>query len=140
VVKGYAVLEGPFGEGETIYLDLEMKPQRNYADLRVRDCAGRVALSVGPVVYCLEGIDNGPGLHTMLLPRDAKLKADFDKELLGGTPVVDVKGMKEIEPEGALYHQKVPDLTPARLRFIPYARWANRGENEMTVWVRELQR
>ena len=26
---------------------------------------------------------------------------------------------------------------PAKLKFIPYYVWANRGENEMTVWVKK---
>jgi DUF1680 family protein len=28
-------------------------------------------------------------------------------------------------------------MVPAGLTFIPYHAWANRGENEMSVWVRE---
>ena len=29
-----------------------------------------------------------------------------------------------------------PKKSPAKLKFIPYYAWANRGEGEMSVWVR----
>ncbi|WP_328273717.1 hypothetical protein [Paenibacillus macerans] len=37
-----------------------------------------------------------------------------------------------------MYSPQPPSATrPAALKFIPYYAWANRGEGEMTVWVRE---
>ena len=34
-----------------------------------------------------------------------------------------------------LYYKK-KEKQPVKLKFIPYYTWANRGENEMEVWVR----
>ena len=39
-------------------LTLPMPVERVYADPKVKADVGRVALQRGPVVYCLEGVDN----------------------------------------------------------------------------------
>ena len=37
-------------------------------------------------------------------------------------------------------YEAVPtEYEPVQLKFIPYYIWANRGENEMTVWVRRKE-
>lgn len=44
----------------------------------------------------------------------------------------------DMEDETALYASDVEwNYQTTELTFIPYYTWANRGENEMTVWVHE---
>lgn len=135
VKHGYARVAGPFA-GEELVLDMRMSPRRWYAHPNVRSAAGKVALARGPVVYCLEEPDNGPGLHRLLLPRDAALTCR-DVDVLGGTRVIEAQGLFEAAMPDALYVGAPADPTPAPLRFIPYHKWANRAKNEMLVWVRE---
>ncbi len=95
---------------------------------RVKGKAGTVALTRGPFVYCLEEIDNGKGLHRLLL--DVNGEISFDGENITAC------GFREEEGE-ALYSEWSPeDRTDAVLKFIPYYKWANRGENEMKVYIR----
>jgi len=128
--NGYLVLPGPF-HGDTVELTLSMPAYRCYADARVREDIGKVCVMRGPLVYCLEEADNGPGLHLLALPAGAPLAC-------GADGAVTAPGVR-LTPEGdALYAQAPPwRRTDALLTFLPYYRWANRGENEMTVWVRE---
>ena len=35
----------------------------------------------------------------------------------------------------SLYHPVKGDYRPAKLRYIPYYAFANRGESDMTVWL-----
>ena len=102
-----------------------------------RDAAGRVAVGRGPIVYCAEGVDNGEGLHRLLLPKDAPLRC-MDSDLLGGMTVIEAEGLRETMDGDGLY---LADRNSAResasIRLIPYHRWANRGKNEMLVWLRE---
>lgn len=135
VKEGYARVEGPFA-GEELVLEMPMMPRRWYAHPNVRSAAGKVAVARGPVVYCLEEADNGPGLHRLLLPRGAALTCRED-DLLGGTRVIEARGLREVAQTDALYASAPTDPVPAPLRFIPYHKWANRGKNEMLVWVRE---
>src|SRR5439155_13296275 len=74
--------------GDTVRLSLPMPVERVYAHPRVKADVGRVALQRGPVVYCLEGVDNGGQPRSFVLRRDAKLTAEFVKDLLGGVVVV----------------------------------------------------
>ena len=41
------------------------------------------------------------------------------------------------EPEQLYVPYASPKMEAVSLRFIPYYTWANRGENEMSVWVRK---
>src|SRR5690606_26059090 len=84
VVKGYARLKRTWQSGDMIQLDLPMPVTRIYADPRVQANNGRVALQRGPLVYCLEGVDNGSNLSALQLPRDAELSAASQPDLLGG--------------------------------------------------------
>ena len=60
VDKGYAVIEREWHPSDRVELALTMPVRRVRANAAVKDDAGCVALERGPLVYCVEGIDN-PG-------------------------------------------------------------------------------
>jgi DUF1680 family protein len=86
--KGYLTIARTWKSGDVVRLSLPMPVERVYADPLVKADAGRTALQRGPIVYCLEGVDNDGRVRNLALPRDAKLTAEFDKDLLGGVMVV----------------------------------------------------
>ena len=98
-----------------------------YAHPRVYENIGRAAVTRGPVVYCMEAIDNGDNLRALSVAPDAAFAGGFD--------LLECDGYRLEEPQ-ALYTTEPPKRTPQRLRFIPYYRFANREECEMAVWVR----
>ena len=110
------------------------------ANPRVAEDAGKVALTRGPLVYCLEEIDNGKRLH-LLRAGGARggIDARWEPGTLGGIVALETDGLRESEAwEGPLYAAcAAPETHPVRLRFIPYYAWANRGVGEMRVWIRE---
>jgi DUF1680 family protein len=125
-----------------VALVLDMPVERMVAHPHVRQDAGYVALQRGPVVYCLEEVDNGGHLANLAIPRESKLTAEFDTSLFGGIAVVTGDAMR-IEPadwSGNLY-QPLSSVTykTSTLKFkaIPYCFWANREPGEMRVWLRE---
>jgi len=80
--------------------------------------AGKVALTRGPLVYCLESTDN-PDIDIFSTRLDSSSPRDeFVPDLLGGCVVI---------------FSRTWDGKP--LKFIPYFLWGNRGESQMTVWV-----
>jgi DUF1680 family protein len=116
-----------------------MPVERLQAHPRVRVNSGRIALQRGPLVYCLEEVDNGPNLNDIVLPRDAPLTAEFDEELLEGVVVItgearrrDVSGW-----ENTLYQRAQSGSKATAIKAIPYFAWANRALGEMLVWIRE---
>lgn len=138
VEKGYLLMPGLHGETQ-ILLTLPMKLRRVYAHSAVRADAGKVAIMRGPVVFCAEEADNGKNLHLLALPRSAELTAVWDGQLLGGAWRIKANALRQQEDGGdaPLYTDEAPKLHPAQISLIPYHLWANRGEGEMEVWLRE---
>ncbi len=135
-VDGYAALRRVWRAGDRVELTLPLPVERVRADPRVATVAGCVALQRGPVVYCLEQADNGALLAALSLPHAAELTARHDPALLGGCVVIEGPGLRL--PTGpALYQTTPPEPAAQSLRAIPYGLWANRGEGEMRVWIRE---
>ena len=89
---GYAHVLREWRAGDVLELTLPMPVERLRSDPRVEADYGKVAVQRGPVVYCLEQEDNGPWLHTVELPRGARLDAGFRPDLLGGVVVVKGRG------------------------------------------------
>lgn len=136
--KGYAFLKREWHAGDVVSLSFDLLPRRLYADPRVKADAGRVALARGPIVYCFEGVDNGEPLSALRLPREAAIEAaPYDANLLGGIVALTMSGMRALVPDHGLYVDSAPREEPVALTAIPYYAWANRGENQMCVWIRE---
>ena len=139
VKDGYLCLNGPFEDCE-LELQLDMPVERVYANALVSEEAGKVALQRGPIVYCLEEVDNGASLHQLLLPREAALTWAKNDKLPGGQEIKARGLRRQTESSLALYSTKPPEVVEAKLTFIPYYAWANRGENEMRVWMEEAKK
>ena len=136
--RGYVRISRAFSDGDEIKLSLPMHARRVYANTRVRADLGKVAVMRGPMVYCMEQVDNGPVVEALCLPRDSALTETVRPDKLGGIVEITAPGKRMVSADDALYSDQAPALEDATLTFIPYYAWANRGENEMTVYVREI--
>lgn len=105
-------------DGEILEFNLDMSIQLRRAHPKVRGHKGKVAITRGPLVYCVESVDN-PDVDIFTAQLDSStLHDEFIADLLGGCVVI---------------HGKTIDGKP--LKFVPYFLWANRGASQMTVWV-----
>jgi DUF1680 family protein len=140
-VNGYLTINRTWTKGDVVSLDLPMPPVRLYAHPGVIMDTGRVALKRGPLVYCIEEIDNPGGrVQRLKLPRNAELKAETRADLFDG--VVTLKASALAIREGdwkTLYRTNPPQDDNATLTALPYYLWANRGQGSMMVWVPEVQ-
>lgn len=94
----------------------------------VRDNIGKVAVTRGPIVYCMEEADNGKNLHLLRLSDNSALKYQDGFILADG---------KRERPEQELYSDYTESkYDNCKIKFIPYYQWANRGSNEMSVYIR----
>ncbi|MGN8843081.1 glycoside hydrolase family 127 protein [Niallia sp. HCP3S3_B10] len=137
--NGYVYINRRWKENDHIELSFPMVAERIQSNPKVRHNVGKVAIQRGPVVYCLEQVDNGENLHGIILPRDAELKAEYDPELLEG--VVSITGEAERLDQSnwnsELYRPVEDSTTKVQLKAIPYYAWCNREPGEMIVWVNE---
>lgn len=111
-----------------------------YANPQVRADSGKAAIVRGPLVYCLEEIDNSQNLPAIFVDTDAPLREE-KSDLFGGIVTVKAKGKKIVESSVSdiLYSGQKPQLEDVELTAIPYPYWNNRGEGEMLVWMKELR-
>ncbi len=129
LINGYAYIE--ISQNDEILLTLSMPVTFISANKMVHTCAGRVAVMRGPVVYCLEGVDNGKDLSSIRI--DIKEKAEIsEKEFL--VPNILLKAYKEPEND-SLYFEATENYIETQLKFIPYFAYANRGETDMLIWI-----
>ena len=137
--QGYAVIRREWKPGDHIELSLPMEPHRVYAHPNLRADAQKTTIQRGPLVYCLEGVDNSEPLSSISLNRTGEFTEAFDEELLGGTVVVKTQGHRvdEASWNGGLYGRTRAAEQPVEITAIPYYLWGNRGSGEMKVWIAE---
>lgn len=135
VRDGYAYIPVS-SDNFTFTLNLQMKPAFFEASPRVSADAGKVALQKGPVVYCLEGVDNENDLNGLCADIFESAEESVDDET--GIPTLTLRGFRKFACgccNETLYRPVNGDYRPTKLRFIPYYAFANRGETDMKVWV-----
>ena len=124
---GYATIVRTWKPDDVIELELPMEVRRIKANDQVEDNRGMLAMERGPIVYCLEGIDQPDSVvFNKFIPADAKIGATFDANLLKGVMVLSGTA-KEVAQDGSI--KDVP------FKAVPYSTWNNRGAGQMEVWV-----
>jgi len=130
---GYASIERKWENGDEIIVEFPMMPRRVKSNKLVKANEGRVALQRGPIIYCVEAIDQKlPSVMNLVLDDDAEVHYDYQIGLLSGigTLTGTIKVASELEDGNV-------SLVPQKFRAIPYYAWANRDPGEMTVWLAE---
>ncbi|MDR3144880.1 MAG: glycoside hydrolase family 127 protein [Treponema sp.] len=134
---GYALLKREWQDGDKLSLSLDMPVNLMETNPHVRDNRGRLALTRGPLVYCLEEKDNGAELFKLHAGTAGDFKVKHEQDLLEGVYTISFTGKKEKDwQDDALYRGRAEgEYEDRELKFIPYYAWANRGSGEMTVWI-----
>jgi hypothetical protein len=127
---GYARLRRDWKDGDTVDLVLPMPVRRIVANAAVAEDSGRVAIQRGPLVYAVEGVDNGERVFDLVLLPDAPLGVEFRPDLLGGIAVV--TGTAVVVSKDAAGKSVE---APRPFLAVPYYAWANRGPGQMLVWL-----
>ena len=140
IQNGYITVVIPAG-AHTVILDLDIHPHWMAANDLVRADAGKAALVKGPVVYCLEEVENGKLLSQVCVKPNEEVKEETSPEgLVGNLPALTYPGTR-IRNAGLgdqLYGALKIEKEATQLTAIPYCLWDNRGEGEMLVWHRVL--
>lgn len=132
--------------GDAVEVKLEMIPKLNRANPKVAKDSGLGAVTVGPVVYCAEGADNGGEVFSFSVDRNhLTLNKETPAQIGGFKAVADDLGevftvtaggtaLVADDPE-ELYFTDGYREVERQLKLIPYFMWGNRGENQMRVWM-----
>ncbi|MGB8799172.1 MAG: beta-L-arabinofuranosidase domain-containing protein, partial [Candidatus Acidiferrales bacterium] len=91
----YLPIQRRWAAGDVVHLKMEMVPQVIEANPHVVEDAGRVAVQRGPLVYCMEQLDQPSGVKlddvALDLGRKAtgEFRSEFKPDLLGGVVVLE---------------------------------------------------
>jgi DUF1680 family protein len=115
----YIALRRTWSAGDVVELELPMRVTVRQPHPRVKALKGKMALTRGPLVYCLESVDN-PALDLFSMRVDpSTVREVFSRDHFGGVWLL--LGRTHDGQE---------------FTAIPYAYWANRGPSQMAVWLR----
>ncbi|TKG93586.1 hypothetical protein EYV94_17150 [Puteibacter caeruleilacunae] len=124
--NGFATVERSWNDGDKLELMLPMTVRFNRADERIEADQKRIAVTRGPLVYCIEEPDNdlvAQAYYIDKLPKDDEISEEtFHAGLLKDV----VKVNLPIQSVGA---------TTSQATLIPYYAWNNRGDASMIVWI-----
>ena len=129
IKKGYAYIDATENTLIDLYFPMEISLVESNPEVFAN--SGKVVLTKGPVVYCLENTDNEVSVHKLYLKNELNAKVEFDKELKAEVIYTDAY-KKEFT---SLYRKLNSNYEKVTAKFIPYYAFANRGTQEMTVWV-----
>jgi len=132
--NGYLLLSRRWHSGDCVELMLQMPIERVYPSPLLRSSAGKAAVQRGPLIYCVEEVDNGSCLSDIHL-EDGSLIGECAPDFLGGIIKITAPGSRSMDIGGQLYLLKRPARKNVTLNLVPYYLWNNRGIGEMSVWI-----
>ena len=129
--NGYFIIDREWDKGDILAIKIPMEVKRIKSRPELKQDSNRVAIQRGPIVYCVEGADNNKKAWNIIIPPgtnfsviDHKVLDEPVKALTAEVPVITVA-----EDGISLKTEK------KKIIAIPYYAWANRGRNEMQVWL-----
>lgn len=128
--NGFAKFE--LCNGDSVLIDLPMETHFIEANPYVQDNSGRYAIQRGPVVYCMEEIDNGENLRDIRLLESGEIKVVKEDGI--PAPVIYIDAQRRVSTD-KLYSLKNNEFTRFTARLIPYFSFANREASDMLVWT-----
>ena len=128
LVRGYAKLSRDWQKNDAVEVSFDMRVRQIRANDKVTADTGLVALMRGPILYCVETVDNPDGVNQLVVPPETTFRAEFNPTLLGGVEVL--KG--EVS---ARQSAKDKDVGHTTITAIPFYASANREPCQMRVWL-----
>ena len=116
----YLTFKRKWQDDDLIELKFDLPIRLLQPDQNVKGLQGRIAVCRGPLLYCLESIDN-PDMDIFECPlEEASLNNREEKSQFG--KIMQITGKSPFGQD---------------LVFLPYALWGNRGPSQMNVWIRQ---
>jgi len=142
----YLAIRRTWAAGDAVKLGFPMSTEAIASNPRVAENRGRVAVRRGPIIYCMEELDQPTGVTFAdvsldLSPRGGtEFQHDYKAEMLDGIVVLHHRGgvLESASADEVLYgpaNLAAPKTRLTDISLIPYYVWANRQSCAMQVWV-----
>lgn len=129
--NGYMVINREWKKGDVVNFEFNMNTYLISSRQEIKQNEGRVAIGRGPLVYCVEGADNDGKAWNIVVPENTSFETAAGK--VQDESIVEVKAtvpVLNVSADGSSVSTVKKEIVA-----IPYYTWANRGKNEMQVWL-----
>lgn len=140
----YAEIKRKWNKGDVVELNIPMKARLIESNPMVEESRNQLAVMYGPLVYCIESNDlpAGISIHDVLIPTDIELSPFATT--IGKSKVLMLRGkakaLKNNDWNRVLYREVNDNKTDIDISLVPYYAWNNRGNYDMSVWLRMLNK
>jgi DUF1680 family protein len=130
--NGYAVIDREWNKSDIVEFTTGGNVITKVSSTdEIKQNKNRIAIQRGPLIYCIEGADNNGKAWNIIIPEDTKFET-IDYKVLDET----VKAITAEVPVVTVSEDGTTMKTEKKkIIAIPYYTWANRGKNEMQVWL-----
>ncbi len=131
--KGFLTISRKWKKGDEVKINFPMPVRKVVSNPKIETNKNYLAIERGPVVYCVEGVDNDDAVTNFILPENASFSIKWESKLLGGINTISAKVPFFIagnDGKSIINKEKY-------MKAIPYYAWSHRGIGEMAVWLPE---
>ena len=144
--KGYLTVRRTWKPGDKVVVQFDMTPRLVVSNELIRDNIGKVAVERGPLVYCMESLDQPKGTSVFDWRLDSPAGKDsfiftWKPESLGGVVTLTHHATRPAKPASGqpLYEVKSHAAGQASIQgevtLVPYYAFHNREITAMQVWI-----
>jgi DUF1680 family protein len=134
IANGYAVLHRKWVSGDRIRLDLNLSVDLIEAHPNVVTHVNKAAIRRGPMLYCLESMDNERYVDgAVQYAREALRPEKRQSRRLPQTPVFEAEYDPDFFDGAVIVRTRDAEGNP--LTAIPYPYWNNRSRGTMDIWL-----
>ena len=140
---GWWVVSRQWNDGDEVVLVLPLEPRFTVADPRLDAARGAVAVEYGPLVYCLEAVDNpGHRLDDLCVDTAVAPEVIAADGTLGGVAIIRTGGRVRPRTTASWWPYRLAGAPAGdepkdslRLTAVPYYTWGNREPGAMRIWL-----
>ncbi len=141
---GWLTVAREWSAGDVMVLEVPLDVRFTRADPRVDTDRGAVALERGPLVYCIEAVDNpGHRLDDVIIDTGSAPVVERNAGLLGGVTTITAQATTRPRPteswwpysSDAAVRADTGEPSTTALAAVPYFVWGNREEGAMRVFI-----
>lgn len=144
--KGYVALNRTWKPGEKVVVQFDMTPRVVVSNELIRDNIGKVAVERGPLVYCMESLDQPSGTSVFDWRLDSPagkqmFESTWKPDMLGGIVTLTHHATRSSKPDsGQPLYDVLSRLTAqaslqGEVTLVPYYTFHNREITAMQVWI-----
>ncbi len=136
---GYLTINRKWKKGDVVRLHFDMPVRTVRALERVEADRGMISIERGPLVYCVESVDNDFDIMGVLVNQEPKFQVqpnqDFTIKAEDGTHTYQLTTLTTDAQTLSFNDQGRLAAKDVRLKLIPYYAWCHRGRGNMKVWL-----